>query len=67
MALYAVVKRNPYWRPGSFVESFDDGVQKVRFVRENNRLRIIGHEGLILPMNEVRPFLMRVLTRGLDK
>ncbi len=67
MALYAVVRRNPYWRTGTWVERHDQGVQKVRTKTENNRLRIIGHEGIIIPFSEIESFVFRVQKFGLDK
>lgn len=67
MALYVVVRRNKYFRPGTFLELFEDGFQKVRFKTEGHRLHILGHEGIVLPESELRPFVMKVLKRGLDK
>lgn len=68
MALYAVVKRNPYnLKPGTFLELFDDGLQKVRFEMVGHRMKLLGHEGLIMPFDEMAPFIMRTLKSGLDK
>lgn len=67
MSLYVVRKRNPYLRPGTFVESFDDGFQKCRIAQEGNRLSIRGHEGIIIPYTALAPFVSKVMKTGLDK
>lgn len=67
MALYVVIRRNAWFKQGTYLEKFDQGLQKVRFKHENNKLKIIGHEGLWVPFNEVEPFIYRVQKRGLDK
>ena len=67
MALYAVVRRNPYWRTGSWVERHDQGVQKVRIKTVNGRLEVIGHEGILLPFSAVEEYIFRVQKFGLDK
>lgn len=65
--LAVVRKRNPYWRVGTYVEIFDDGVQKVRTEQQGNRLRVLGGEGIILEQKLVEPFISRVLSKGFDK
>ncbi len=67
MALFVVVKPNPYFKLRTFVEEFDDGVQEAVMYQDGNRASAVNHKGLIFPMHQVRPFLMRVQSRGLDK
>jgi len=67
MALFFVKKRNPYWRPGSWVECFDDGCSEVEVEQREGRLVVIREKGIVFPYLEVRPFLMRVQKSGLDK
>jgi len=62
-----VVKKNPFFPLRTMVEAFDDGVQKCVLLQEGNRVKAISHEGLIHPMITVRPFLMKIQKRGLDK
>ena len=70
MALYVINKRNGLgngFRPGTFVECFDHGCQKCRTETVDNRMRVVGHEGIAIPLSEIKPFAMRILNRGLDK
>lgn len=70
MSLYVITKQNGLgngFRPGTWVECFDDGCQRCKVETVDNRLRVVGHEGLIMPLSELRPFMMRPLKRGLDK
>ena len=67
MALYFVKKRNPYWRPGTWVECFDQGCRQVEVEQVEHRLKVVRDVGLVFPLSEVQEFLMRVQKRGLDK
>ena len=67
MSLFVVRKRNPYLSPGTWVECFDDGCQKAKVETQNNRMKIVGHEGLLIPESLLRPFMMRPIKHGLDK
>ena len=64
MALYIVHKANPYFPNGAIIELFEDGFQRAK-VDSNGQ--VIGNEGLIIPENDVLPFCMKMLKRGLDK
>jgi len=67
MALYAVVKRNPFIALSAYYEKFDDGWQQAVVEQVGSRIKVIRNTGFILPDKMVKPFVMRVLTRGLDK
>jgi len=68
MSLYIVHKRNPYFPTGTWVESFDSDCQKALITTdENNRVRVTGHEGLLIPLKEVRPFMIKTVKNGIDK
>lgn len=67
MALYVVVKRNPFVKQNAYYEKFDDGWQQAIVEQIKNRINVIGNKGFMLPDKMVKPFVMRILTRGLDK
>ena len=67
MSLWVAIKRNAYVKPGTYLELFEDGFQKAMVKQVGNRLEVTGNAGLILPERELKPFVMRVLNRGLDK
>lgn len=68
--LAVIVKRNPLgngFKPGTWVECFDDGCRKVIVEQKNNRLHIVREEGIIISLSELAPFIMRPKKQGLDK
>lgn len=69
MGLYVVISPDcPYWEKGTFVEDGDDGcMQAVEVVMEEGRMVPMGYMGLCVPEGPVRPYLMKVQRRGLDK
>ncbi len=67
MALYVVVKRNPFVKQNAYYEHFEDGWQQAVIEQEGTRINVIGNKGFMLPDKMVKPFVMRILTRGLDK
>lgn len=67
MSLYAVVKRNPFVKLNAYYEKFDEGWQQAVVEQVGNRINVIGNKGFMLPDKMVKPFVMRILTRGLDK
>lgn len=65
--LFKVVLPNEYFPAGVFVESQDDGmVQQVRTWTEGNRLKLGGYEGVMIPLELVRPFTVAIMARGWD-
>ena len=64
--LYTVRHPNPFWHLGSYVERFEDGVEKCIVGQENGRMTVDGHEGLVIPFADCEEFLMQVRVRGLD-
>ena len=67
MTLYAVVKKNPFVKSGTYYEHFEDGWQKAIIEMKDNRMHVVGNEGFVLPDKMVKPFVMRILSKGLDK
>lgn len=71
MALYKVLFRNPYYKPGTWLEELDpdvdDSVQPVHMVTENRRLVRGGNYGIVLPLRTVREYCIVILKSGLDK
>lgn len=69
MTMFVVTKRNGLgngFKPGTYVECFDYGCQRCKIKTVNNRMQVIGHEGIAVPRSELEPFAMRILKRGLD-
>lgn len=67
MALYIVRKANPYYPTGTWVECFEQGCQKAVVKTVNNRLEVVDNEGILLPLQQLKPFLMKPAKWGLDK
>ena len=65
--LAVIRKRNPYFRPGTWVECYDDGCRAVDVEQVDNRLQVIREKGIIIPQKDLAPFMSRVQKRGLDK
>jgi hypothetical protein len=67
MSLFIVHKRNPFFRPGTWVELFDEGFQKAVVQQQGNRAEVLRNEGIVIPAESLRPYVIRVQKRGLDK
>lgn len=67
MAIYAVVRANPYFKQGTTIECFDHGCQKVSYEQKGSYAKPINNEGVAIPLDVMRPFVMKVLKKGLDK
>lgn len=67
MALYIVRKANPFYPTGTWIECFEQGCQKARVETVNGRLEVVANEGLLIPLKELKPFVMRPMRGGLDK
>jgi hypothetical protein len=66
--LYIVHRRNGGRFPiGSYWRLFDDGFERCKIKQENGRVTIVGYEGIIIPESELKPFVVRVQKKGLDK
>jgi hypothetical protein len=65
--LAIVVKKNPYFRTGSWVDCTDQGCIRVDVESRDNRLHIVREVGFIMPKAEVLKYVMRPKVRGLDK
>lgn len=63
MALYIIHKRNPYFKLNTIIELFEDGFQKAKVTESGH---VVGHEGLILPEQDVLPFCIKMLNKGFD-
>lgn len=67
MSLHVVVKQNPYLKPGTWVECFDEGCQQAITMTYDNRVHVTGHKGILIPKRQLEQFMMTPLKRGLDK
>lgn len=69
MAFYRVMLPNPFYKVGSFVEDDKEGfLQQIYMSNELEHYRgPAGYFGLMYPLREVRPYLLRIQKRGLDK
>lgn len=69
MALYKVLRPNPFYKVGAFVEAGADGfVQQVYMSNETEKYTgPAGHIGMMFPLHEVRPYLLEIRRNGLDK
>lgn len=72
MALFVVRKRNPFgqhYRPGTFVECYDDGCRAVDVTTdpETHRMKVVKEKGVLLLKEQLSPFMSQVLGKGFDK
>lgn len=67
MSLVVVVRRNPYFRPGQWLEQTDEGWQKAIVRTTNNKMDFRGTEGFMYTDPEIANFIMRPRRYGLDK
>lgn len=69
MAIYKVLRPNPFYKVGAFVEAGADGfVQQVYMSKETEHYTgPAGYFGLMYPLREVRRYLVQIRQKGLDK
>lgn len=69
MAFYKVLRPNPFYKVGVYLEDDREGfVQQVYVSREAEHYHgPAGYFGLMYPLREVRPYLVEIRKRGLDK
>lgn len=67
MSLHVIVKRNPYYKPGTWIECWDQGCQRAIIEVRDKRIHVVGNEGIMLDKALLAPFMMRPMKRGLDK
>jgi hypothetical protein len=65
--LAVIRKRNPYFRPGTWVECFDDGCRAVDVETIDNRLQVVREKGIVIPQKQLEPFMSKALKAGFDK
>ena len=64
-SLYIVTKPNPYFKPGSYIEEWEDGTVQEVFMTPTGRPA--GYKGLVMTeMWKVRPFTVKLWKRGID-
>lgn len=67
MALYIVHRKNPYFKNNTILEDGDDGyVQQVRTHTKGGRMAPGGYHGIMIPVNEMRPYMIRMMEKGFD-
>ena len=65
--LAIIRKRNPYFPPGTWVECFDDGCRAVDVESVDNRLKVVREKGIVIPQEQLKPFMSKSLSKGFDK
>lgn len=64
MSLYRVIRPNPYFKLGAWLRDSDPGfVQQTVMTDEGAS----GYQGIMVPLQEVRQYTLRIQKRGLDK
>jgi len=64
MALYRIVRENPYFKLGEWVRDSDPGfVQRTVMTNEGAS----GYQGIMVPLADVRPYTLKIRKLGLDK
>ena len=65
MAYYTVVYDNPFFKRGAIVEDDADGF--LQEVYQTPTKSLAGYVGIMVPLKEARPYLIKIQRRGLDK
>ena len=65
--LYKVWRKNPYFPMGTIYRKFDDGVEKCVMREKNGRQEIVGYVGMVIPFDEIEPFVIRIQKTGIDR
>ena len=66
MSIYMVHKKNPYFKNGAIIKLFEDGFQECVMKQVGHRLQCTGYTGLFKPEPAVKPFCIKMLSRGFD-
>jgi hypothetical protein len=67
MSLAVVVRGNPYFSRGTWLESSAGGWQEAIVETQYNKLVVLGTKGMIYEKATIAPFIMRPQRGGLDK
>lgn len=62
-----VVKKNPWFKLGTWLQGDDDGWQEAIVETIDQRLHVVKTVGFIFPRKDIKPFIMRPQKRGLNK
>lgn len=65
--LAVVVKKNPFFKLGTWLQGDDDGWQRAEIETVGGRLQVLRTVGFIFPKKDIAPFIMRPKKKGLDK
>lgn len=66
MALYIVIKENPYFPVTAWVECLDHGCQLVERVQEGNKAKMGRARGVAIPYLMLKQFIIKPQKRGCD-
>jgi len=64
--LAVVIKRNKFFRPGTWLERTDDGWQRADMVQVGKVIKIRRTYGVILPKETMEPYVCYTLKKGFD-
>ena len=67
MSFHIVSKASGPYRPGTWFECMDDGCRQVEVVTVDNRVQVVKEIGLIVPHEEVFPYVTSVMKRGIRR
>jgi hypothetical protein len=66
--LYKVWRKNDGgFKLGDIYRKFDDGFEKVVMEWENGRGSIVGYTGLVIPLETLMPYVIRIQKGGVDE
>lgn len=64
--LAVVIKRNKFFKPGTWLERTDAGWQKAEMMQVGKVYKIRRTVGIILPKKLMEPYVCYTLKRGFD-
>ena len=62
-----IITNNKRWKSGTIFEESDWGVQEAVTETVNNRIKVLDTKGLIMPVEEIRPYARKLMRRGYDR
>lgn len=67
MSLHIITRANAPWRPGTWFECMDDGCRQVEIATIDNRVHVVKEIGLIIPHEEIFPYVTSVVKKGIRR
>jgi hypothetical protein len=67
MPLWVIHRANDRFRQGTYFEESDWGVQEAVIAQKGNQITVEDTKGFILPVDEIKPYAIRIQKRGLHR